>query len=76
MESGEIMNLNWNRMSMLSALSKRSELQQTEFDMRIAFQNAFANAMSDEECEKVALSVQKTFDEALIKTIRAYVKKK
>lgn len=76
MEIGEIMNLNWNRMSLLSRLQNKNEIQKAEWDMRIAFQNYFANAKTDEEREVITKYVEETLDEKMIKPIRSYLKKK
>jgi len=76
MEIVEIMNLNWNRMSMLSKLQNKDKLQQTEFSMRVSFQNNFANSKTDEEREKIAKSVKETLNEKMIKQIRSYMKRK
>jgi len=59
-KSGEIMNLNWNRMAVLTRLKNKTELDKEELDMRIAFQNKFANSKTDEEREKVVNIVKST----------------
>jgi len=75
MEIGEIMNLNWNRISMLSKINKKNDIQQAEWKMRIAFQNSFSNAQSEER-ESIAKSAAKTLDDKMIKFIRSGLKKK
>ncbi len=74
MEDGEILNLNWNRMSMLSGLQNKKKLEQEELDMRVAFQNSFATAKTDEERVKIVKLVEKTLDNSMIKSINSYLK--
>jgi hypothetical protein len=76
MEAGEIMSLNWNRISMLSKLLHKNTLQKTEMHMRIAFQNAFAIAKTADEKKRIAESVEETFDEKTVKSVRSYLRKK
>lgn len=74
MDIGEIMWLNWNRASMLSRIQKRNELAEVEFQMRLAFQNEFANANANEKEEKkIAQSVSETLSPKMIQSIKDYL---
>ena len=76
MESGEVMNLNWNRISMLTQLSAQTKVRKAELDMRISFQNHYASENDEEKRQKIAKEIEETLTEEMAKSIRSFMKKK
>jgi len=74
MKEGEIMYYNWNRMAMLSRVSKINELQQLEWEMRLAFSNSYANSNNESERKRIIESVHKTIDNQIIKSVDKFLK--
>lgn len=75
MESGKIMYYNWNRVSFLHS-RKTTPSEEEEVTYRINLQNAFASVKSDQEAEKIALKVEKTLSEEVIKSVDSFMKNK
>jgi hypothetical protein len=64
--NGRLLQLNWNRMSMLSRLERRTEAEDKEMSMRISFQNCFVDDA------KVLRLIDMSLTPKLIKTIEAF----
>lgn len=70
----ELLDLNWNRMSMLTHKQSLTELEQAELDMRISFQNCVACSKDDTDIERVATEIEKTLNPSLVKSIKSFVR--
>jgi len=74
LESGEILNLNWNRISILTKIIKLTENQKAEKDSRIALQNACAKNI--EQRNKIVSEIKATINDNIVKEVKHYLKKK
>ena len=75
MEPGKIMYYNWNRVAFLHS-RKTTPSEKEEVTYRIGLQNAFAGVKSDQEADKIALTVEKTLSEEVIKSVDMFMKNK
>ena len=75
MERGEILNLNWNRASMISKIPNMNRHLRAELTMRIQLQNAFSCSKTDKEREETIKTISETLDKETIKAVRSYLKK-
>jgi len=76
MEPGKIMYYNWNRVPFLHSRKTTPSEEEEEVTYRIGLQNAFASVKSDQEADKITLTVEKTLSEEVIKSVDSFMKNK
>lgn len=68
------MYYNWNRLSMLGVIAKKTKLEIAEEKMRIDIQNAYSNG-DDNHKEYIKNYIRETFTPKMIKSVDVYMNK-